>query len=396
MRHPRPWAAAALAALLVFGSASSALADPPSGTTPKASDIVGLSGDALGPLLDQFAHDDAASPPFYGFDATNPYTGASLDQITTKSGCAAIQRPLGVNVALGGGGYAGYLEQNIRDGSSYCVDFAGSTRARSSLDPACASGGICFVSLAGDAITYATRDAASGGTDAPASLTATQLAKIYECHDTNWDQVGGSNAPIEAYLPSNETGLYSAWLTALGGGTTPITPGPCINLSLQIAADEGTNSVLDSPDAIVPYSVGAYLAQVYHSAACQNATCTPDASGVICTPAKGQNEFGCNESGVLGLNEITGGGAQAAPATPWPLPANPAKPPVINPDYEPLFRGTVSDVVRYSSTAGEIPPYLAPIFSSTGWICTSAKAKADIEDYGFLPTWKLSTCGAVR
>ena len=38
---------------------------------------------------------------------------------------------------------------------------------------------------------------------------------------------------------------------------------------------------------------------------------------------------------------------------------------------------------------------LEQFFGKTGYFCSNATAKADIKDYGFLTTWKLSSCGAV-
>ena len=71
--------------------------------------------------------------------------------------------------------------------------------------------------------------------------------------------------------------------------------------------------MLDSPDAIVPYSVADYIAQVYHDAPCTKSSCT---GSPACKPTGAQNLFGCDEHGVLGLGEIGGD----APVLPWPPP----------------------------------------------------------------------------
>jgi ABC-type phosphate transport system substrate-binding protein len=290
-------------------------------------------------------------------------------------------------------------------GDDYCIDFAGASMPRDSADPACETGGDCFVSLGLDAVTYATRDAASGGTDAPDNLTSAQLAKIYECKDTNWKQVGGPNAQIEAYLPYTGDGTRDYFLVALGGGQEAITPGSCVsdlatpsNPGGTLASNEGINPALDSPEAIAPYSVAAYIAQGYHSAACTKADCAEVGPTTLpCKPTGSENRFSCAENGVLGLNEING----IAPAKPWPLPAPPASP-VINTKFPRPFQYVVSDVVRYDGdTADRIPPGLEPMFaaktaSSPGFACTSAKARKDIEDYGFLPSFpRLGACGDV-
>ncbi len=57
------------------------------------------------------------------------------------------------------------------------------------------------MAFAKDAITWAARSAAKGGTNAPASLTTAQLKAIFSCTATNWAQVGGKNGAIKVYLP---------------------------------------------------------------------------------------------------------------------------------------------------------------------------------------------------
>src|SRR5262249_59627569 len=82
------------------------------------------------------------------------------------------------------------------------LDSAGSSRARHPPAPPFASGGIAFITLAGDAVTYATQ----ATTNAPANLTTAQLTAIYTCAVNNWNQVGGSNAPIKALIPQTGSG----------------------------------------------------------------------------------------------------------------------------------------------------------------------------------------------
>jgi ABC-type phosphate transport system substrate-binding protein len=363
-----------------------ALADPPGGVTPRASDIVGVGSDTSQYLMDQFAQDyDGANPGasslLYSWDSADPTTGVTGGPIETKATCADIARPDGSSAGISA------LEAGVTDPSSsgdYCVDFAGSSRGPTASDPACATGGICFVPLAGDAVTWASRDAASGGTDAPASLTRTQLKEIYTCKVTNWDQVGGADAPIEAFLPQTSSGLRATWLTALGGGTTPVKPGACVSDDANtLQDDQGINPVLDSPEAVVPYSVAGYIAQAYHDAPCAKASCT---GSPACTPAPPENMFGCDRHGVLGLKEVSG----SRPMLPWPPPSSACKDCRINPKFLPLFTGAVYVVVRYAATPDNIPAYLEPFFAASsaitpGWSCSSPKAQQDIKAYGLLP-----------
>lgn len=368
------------AAIVAMG-AGPALADPPDGVKPSATSIVGVGSDTSEYLYDQLALDyDSAhkkDAQIYSWDATNPTTGATGDTIVTKSGCSGIARPDGTGQGLKA------FEANTADGSGYCIDYARSARAREASDPQCTTGGICFVALAGDAVTYATRSSAAGGTDAPADLSTSQLAGIYECKTTNWSKVGGKNATIKPYLPVSGSAIATDFLTALGGGVTPIQPGNCVQSTVQ--QNEGIDPSLNSAQAIVPYSVAKFLAQVYHSASCLNSSCTA-VNGAICKPTGKQNKFGCNESGVLTLNEID----KKAPSNKWPLP-KPGKGvnPVINGKFVSLFLVPIYTVVRDASTPDSIPAYLEPLFaasgaSTPGWICTATTAHTDIVDYGFL------------
>jgi ABC-type phosphate transport system substrate-binding protein len=342
------------------------------------------------------------SPELYSWDATNPVTGGQGDTIVTKANCAGIARPNGSGQGLAA------LEANAQpsgDTTNYCVDFARVSRARAATDPACTTGGICFVSLAGDAVSWADRSAAAGGTDAPKSLTLAQLTNIYECKDTNWKQVGGTSAPIEAYLPNTSSGTRTFFLTALGGGTTAITPGACVidgttSDPNSLEENEGVDPIFNTPEGIYIYSVGNYIGQAYHSAACSNNPNCGFPNAATCTPAKDQNAFGCNVTGVLSVGEID----DRSPLTT-------ATVPTINPNFDAVFQRTLYDVVRYdpnttdhipgpeSGMPGGIP--LEQIFAANtaaipGWTCGNSTAQTDIKDYGFLPTWKLSTCGAAN
>ena len=181
-----------------------------------------MGSDTIQNVLDQFAADynptvSATSTHLYSWDATNPLTGAIGDSIAEKTGCSSIPRPDGSS--------AGITQlatfQKTHDGKFFCSSFARSSRARASTDPAFAPGGIAFVDLAGDAVTWS----AQATTNAPATLTTAQLAAIYNCTDTNWSQVGGKNAPIHAFIPQSGSGTRSFFLGAIGIAT----PGSCVS-----------------------------------------------------------------------------------------------------------------------------------------------------------------------
>jgi hypothetical protein len=124
----------------------------------------------------------------------------------------------------------------------------------------------------------------------------------------------------------------------------------------------------------VPYSVGKYIAQRYHSAA------------VGKTSAKNQNRFGRDEHGELVLGFIAG----IAPTVGSGAATK------INGDLRNAgnFTRPLFDVVWYAahSTNGDhILDYLEPFFASAtskvkGWFCASKDAQQAIRDYGFLTT----------
>ena len=347
---------------------------------PAENAAVGVGSDTIQNVLDQFSADynatvkSSSATRLYSWDATNPNTGAIGDTIAEKSGCSSIARPDGSS--------AGITQlatfQTTGDGKFYCSSFARSSRARGSSDPAFAPGGIAFVDLAGDAVTWS----AQATTNAPATLTTAQLAAIYNCTDTNWSQVGGKNAPIHAFIPQSSSGTRSFFLGAIGIAT----PGSCVSDDGgTLEENEGVNTVLKDPDAIFPYSIGKYIAEKFHSTTCNNSACTPDSNGNVCTPAAGKNLFGCNTHGTMVLKQING----VAPTT------GTGTGTVINSSFPATFQRTVFEVVPYDpATSDHIPGATSPvggvnleaIFGASGFVCTSSTAKADLKNYGFLVT----------
>ena len=347
------------AAVLAIGAAGIALADPPSGVTPKETAVVGVGSDTSEYLGDQLAFDynkaHSTGARLYSWDATNPKTGLAGDNIRLKAGCAVIPRPNGATAGL----TAFFTNSKTSDHKHFCIDYVRSARGRASTDPAKGPGGVLFVAQAKDAITYAT----NATTDAPANLTAAQLNAIYTCTDTTWNQVGGtSTATIQPFLPQTGSGLRSSFLKDIGVAT----PGSCVNSSVQ--QNEGTDPQFsNNPDALVPYSVAKWISQVFHSAKC----------GV--KPTTTQNRFGCDEHGKFVLNSING----TKPT------AGTGRTTVINSNFTPKFINPITDVVRWASTADHIPSYLERFFASAsrhGWICSSRQALQDIRNYGFLTT----------
>jgi ABC-type phosphate transport system substrate-binding protein len=366
----------AAAAALLAGTvtvASAATNDPPKGVTPAAYDIVGVGSNTTEYVMDAFSvaynktvkTHNVNNPKFYSYDALP--LGVNVPgkyNIKPKTGCATIARPDGSGAGITA--LDGTQVIKYKGGSYQCIDFARSSGGRKPTYPADKPGGIVFVAFAKDAITWAARSAAKGGTDAPASLTTTQLKAIFTCKDTNWKQVGGKSGAIKVYLPQAGSGTLSTWEKFMG----ITTPGACVSQAPE--ENEGTYKGFNSPNAIFIWSIGAYVAQKYHSAACGK------------TPTRAQNLFGCNLTGYIVPEKINGVN---------PLSSN--KVPTINSRFPISYWRTVYNVVKYwTGTTDHLSPKDNHIFGSKsekGYICSNKSAQLTIEDYGFVPT---GLCGS--
>jgi phosphate transport system substrate-binding protein len=351
-------------------------------SAPPENSAVGLGAQTQQSLVDQFSGDynatvsSSTATRLYNWDAVNPVTGALNDTITVKQTCASFARPNGSS--------AGIVQlakfAQTSDSKFLCDNFANSSRPRSSTDPSFGPGGVAFVALAGDAVDWATPKT----TDAPATLTPAQLAAIYTCIDTNWSQVGGKNATIQPFLPQTGSGTLTFWLAAIG----VTTPGPCVsNNNNKLEENEGVDPVLQNPAAIWIYSVGDWIAQKFHSSACTNSGCTGTPP---CTPKAGKNEYGCDVHGTYVVKKING----IAPTTGTNGGTR------INPAFPGTFDRVLYEVIPYDpNTTDHIPGATSPvggvnlekIFGASGWACTSATAKLDIKNYGFV---SIPTCGS--
>jgi ABC-type phosphate transport system substrate-binding protein len=355
-------------------------------SAPVPGDVVGVGSDTTENVFDQFSADYNVShktggTQLYGWDATNPITGAMGDTIVTKhtagdSTTCSVPRPDGSSAGITA------LENTKSLSGSPCIDFSTSSRGRSSTDPVT----ISFIDLAGDAVTYTTQV----GTHAPPDLTAADLTGIYNCTITKWNQIpgnsSGSGAAIAAMLPQSGSGIRSFFLSAIG----LTAPGGCVSTSAtrQGAAGASDNTLqqnegvalslnTNKANVIFPFSIGKYLAEHFHSASCGTISqCFSDPSH--CTPSAGLNLFGCDTHGTLQLNPIQESNATVTnPTTPFP----PVKKSTINLGFDPSFLLLLYEVVN--APKGTVPASLAPLFGPTGFTCTNSTAKADLKNYGF-------------
>jgi ABC-type phosphate transport system substrate-binding protein len=139
----------------------------------------------------------------------NPYNDISVQEqpLGSSNGIAQLED----QGAHGAGATSGGVSINVADNESY----ARSSRALSSSDLK----GLNFVAYAEDGVAWfhytsvAKKTTASNGV---ASLTQGQLEDIWDGTDTNWDQVGGTAAPIVVFSAQEGSGTQSTWKTFLG------------------------------------------------------------------------------------------------------------------------------------------------------------------------------------
>jgi len=416
---------ATLAGLGLLG-AGAAMADPSS--PPILNTIVGVGSDTVTPLFDNgvpggatgsFVHDYNATDPQYkvaSWDAVNPSTGVADQTIKTKAKSSTdtscdLTRPDGSSA-----GIAALNEdqtdtnKNSAGQTVYCIDYA-----RSSRPPNTTTFEDAFVTLARDGIAWSYPKVSGKTNPQPVSLTKAQLVAIYTCQTTNWDKVGGTDAPIGVVIPQTGSGTRSTWLLELG---ITATDEPCWQNGTVTV--DGTTDVIEEntglsagnvaqftksqtfpdgktiapQDDIFPYSIGDNIAQ---------GTLT-DGVGGHATSVWGHGNL------RLGETKTVAGVAEVA------ITKNSSGQPVINPAWNPGFLRILYGVTRNgcyvssdpTSTAVCLPSTTPPtggtvypsyevtglkaFFSKTGWVCTNATAKADIVSYGFTT---LSNCGAL-
>ncbi|MFD9067930.1 substrate-binding domain-containing protein [Kitasatospora purpeofusca] len=284
---------------------------------------------------------DSTSPRLYSWDST----GTSV--ITTKTGATPITRPE----------LSGPSILTLNANTSSTVDFARSTRGPATTDPS----SDVFVAMAKDAVSWAS----PAGGNAPTNLTKAQLLGIYNCEVTNWRQIDPSLpdatiVPVLAgHLLVDPSGVAGAamdssayFLAAIGYLPWPyyggLTDRSCVRVVQR--GDQGTDPVLHDPNAVVPYSVGRYVGQVYN----------------------GHTRPG-EDAGVLTVRAINGIAA-----------VNQTSKQINAPFAASSFAHILYNTVREQewNTPDAHGSALRNIFSVHGWICRSASGL--IRSYGFL------------
>jgi ABC-type phosphate transport system substrate-binding protein len=405
-------AVSAIAATATALAVVPALADPVNSkyqaVTPNAWDVVTAGSATTQYVVDQLAYnydkglsarhvkDTPSNPYIYSWDAVNPKAPGSttVQNIKTKRGCGTEARPgsSGAGIkSLAGFGKVSYTYKG-KKGSANCVDFARSSRTKSASDPSTAD----FVVLGQDAVTYAVTT--PGNT--PHGLTQADLKGIFSCTPgfTNWNDFGGPNATIDPVIPETSSGTESFFYGVLGLPTSGETEPACGTLAgvttNLFEENEGVNAEFYNSNnkadgvnknIITLFSIGSYIDQSVHGKACG------------AKPKKGQNEFGCNQVGVLHLGAIAPAGKTTGVAPTAKIKGAV----VINPSFPGIWKRFLFSVVTAVKGSNPIPfglrrfldPYKAKHAKSyiNGYFCSPGQ-QSTLENYGFLPS---KACGLV-
>jgi ABC-type phosphate transport system substrate-binding protein len=127
------------------------------------------------------------------------------------------------------------------------VNFATSARTTATTDLK----GLNFVAYAEDGVSwfnYTEVGSVATPSAAVTNLTQAQLIGIYKGTYTNWDQVGGANAPIVVFSAQEGAGVQSVWKTFLGFDPTASTN----QVNCFVLTPPGTGS----PTCVGPAAIG--------------------------------------------------------------------------------------------------------------------------------------------
>ncbi|MEW1778166.1 Ig-like domain repeat protein [Streptomyces sp. NPDC086777] len=255
MRRMRSSAAFVAAAVVAGGLAlaTPALADPtPAGTFRQ---LVGVGSDTTQDVVNALAGDtvngnsyaatavkSANGAGIASYDAIEPGTGSTTSTIVTRSGGTAFTRPNGsgngqkaLSASLTGDKFPAGTGTVIKGQ----VDFA-----RSSGGPSTLGSALTYVPMARDAVGVAVKGSALD------SLTKQQLFEIYSGSLT---ELNGQT--LHPKIPQDGSGTRKFFLAAIGMSTTPL------GANVQVVQENQANTALTEDGALVPFSVGSWIAQ---------------------------------------------------------------------------------------------------------------------------------------
>ena len=224
--------------------AAPALADPPAGYVPAASDVIGVGSDTSEFALTYLADGNAGIP---GWNATGPANKlVSWNATAPAGGTATINLPSNPTAprpnGSGNGKKALYGAGNVPD-----IDFA---RSSSALDATEKQAGLQAFPFAKDSLALATAKTSN----APAAISAADMVRIYSGAVTNWSQLGGTPGVIEPKIPQSGSGTRSffvAQLQAANNGNAVTLAGTVTEVQEHDPAQIQAN-----PNAVAPFSIG--------------------------------------------------------------------------------------------------------------------------------------------
>ncbi|MCW2621687.1 MAG: hypothetical protein JWL64_1289 [Frankiales bacterium] len=247
-------AVAAVPALVLMSGA--AQADPTNPTGPRV--LAGMGSDTTQELMNTLADNITIG----GNKVIASYNAQSTTDAQTKAdpACSYSQNlsPVVANApgvrANGSGAGRSRLIEALTPGDARqgCLDFARSSSSSTAATPA-GTGGLTYVPLALDAVTFAQRTDSSNSK----TLTKASLAAIYTC----------APATTSAYLPmlpQAASGTRQFFLAQIGVTEAQISAASCVQNGVTTAGariEENDGTVLTNKKNIIPFSVGQFTAQ---------------------------------------------------------------------------------------------------------------------------------------
>ncbi|MFJ9565677.1 Ig-like domain repeat protein [Streptomyces fuscichromogenes] len=253
MRRLRSQAAFVAAAVVAGGIAlaSPAVADPDAGAFRQ---LVGVGSDTTQDVLNALAGDTINGTSYSAtavkstdgagvasYDAIEPGTGSTSSKITTRTGGAAFARPNG-----SGAGRIALSESltGVKDSTGASVkgqvDFA-----RSSGGPSSSGKALTYIPMARDAVGVAVK---GSGLD---TLTVDQLHEIYTGQLT---ELNGQT--LHPKIPQANSGTRKFFMNAIGVTNDTLSP------NVAVVQENQADSALTEDGALVPFSVGSWIAQI--------------------------------------------------------------------------------------------------------------------------------------
>lgn len=240
-------AATLLSGVLVAALAVPASADP----VPQPRDIVGVGSDTSEYMVNFLAdgakvgagvapgYNLSAGARLVSFNATDPVSSANLT-VVLRAGTTAVTRPNGSGAGKGA---------LYGTGNNTNVNFA---RSSSGPSPAENSAGLWHVPYALDTVKVATATTSN----APASLTVSQLVQIYSGAVTNWSQLGGTAGTIVPMLPQANSGTRNFFLSVLkaANNNTDVV----LASTVVTVQEHDPSQIAGNVNAIAPFSVARY------------------------------------------------------------------------------------------------------------------------------------------